>query len=108
MPRPATTNLDTFKMSIQEDDSIRTILDKAQAQSDEISQQRETGNGQEASEGGILPFNTILMLRTYRKANDMASSPISQQPILATALPDQVRSIPVVLRHIDTEGVLMT
>jgi hypothetical protein len=38
-----------------------------------------------------LPFNTILMLRTYRKANDSPSSPLSQQSILATALPDQVR-----------------
>jgi hypothetical protein len=89
--RSSIANLLAFRLAINENDSIQEIVDKVRDHDGVDSQRGGAGSDEGASEGGYLPFNTILMLRTYRKANDTPSSPLSQQPILATALPDQVR-----------------
>jgi hypothetical protein len=81
--RSNVAKLSTIRLAVDENDSVKAIVDKVQGDGD--SQLGETVEGTE----GYLPFNTILMLRTYRKANDLPSSP--SQPILASALPDQVR-----------------
>ncbi|OKP14387.1 Nonribosomal peptide synthetase 1 [Penicillium subrubescens] len=87
--RSSIANLLAFRLAINENDSIQEIVDKVRDHDGVDSQRGGAGSDEGASEGGYLPFNTILMLRTYRKANDTPSSPLSQQPILATALPDQ-------------------
>lgn len=89
--RSSIANLSAFRLAINENDSIQAIVDKVRDHDGVDSQLGGVGSDEGASEGGYLPFNTILMLRTYRKASDTPSSPLSQQPILATALPDQVR-----------------
>lgn len=89
--RSSIANLSAFRLAINENDSIQAFVDKVRDYDGVDSQLRGVGGDEGASDGGYLPFNTILMLRTYRKANDTTSSPLSQQPILATALPDQVR-----------------
>jgi hypothetical protein len=89
--RSSIANLSAFRLAINENDSIQAIVDKVREYDGVDSQLGGVGSDEGASEGGYLPFNTILMLRTYRKASDTPSSPLSQQPILATALPDQVR-----------------
>jgi hypothetical protein len=89
--RSSIANLSAFRLAINENDSIQAFVDKVR-DCDGLDSQHGGVEGDEgASDGGYLPFNTILMLRTYRKANGSPSSPLSQQPILATALPDQVR-----------------
>lgn len=80
--RSNVAKLSTVRLAVDENDSVKAIVDKVHGDGD--SQLGETVEGTE----GYLPFNTILMLRTYRKANDLPSSP--SQPILASALPDQV------------------
>lgn len=84
-------NLSTFRLAINENDSIQAVVDKVRDHDGVDSQLGDVGSDEGAFKGGYLPFNTILMLRTYRKANDPPSSPHSQKPILATALPDKVR-----------------
>ncbi|KAJ5684602.1 uncharacterized protein N7477_000947 [Penicillium maclennaniae] len=74
-PVQRSTNLSTVRLAVSENDSVKTIVDKL----------HENGDSKQAE--GHWPFNTILMLRTYRKANDPPSS--TSQPILASALPDQ-------------------
>lgn len=80
--RSNVANLSIVRLAVDENDSIKAIVDKVHR--DGGSQHGESVEHTE----GYLPFNTILMLRTYRKAND---PPSSSQPILASALPDQVR-----------------
>lgn len=80
--RSNVANLSTVRLAVHENDSIKAIVDKVR-----------NGDGDSQLDGyasaeGRLPFNTILMLRTYRKGNVPPSSP--SKPILATALPDQV------------------
>jgi hypothetical protein len=89
--RSSVANLSTFRLGINENDSIQGIVDKVRDRDGVDSQLGEVGSDEGASAGGYLPFNTILMLRTYRKAHDSPSSPRSQQPIPANVLPDQVR-----------------
>lgn len=89
--RSSIANMSAFRLAIDENDSIQAFVDKVRDRDGVDSQFGGVGSDEGASQAGYLPFNTILMLRTYRKANDSPSSPLSQQPILATALPDQVR-----------------
>lgn len=84
--RSNVANLSTVRLAVDENDSIKAIVDKVR-NTDGDSQLGGEGSAECASEG-YWPFNTILMLRTYRKANDHPSLP--SKPILATALPDQV------------------
>ncbi|KAJ5289626.1 kinase-like protein [Penicillium atrosanguineum] len=74
-PVQRSPNLSAVRLAVNENDTVKAIVDKVHG--DRESQQAE----------GYWPFNTILMLRTYRKANDPPSS--TSQPILASALPDQ-------------------
>jgi hypothetical protein len=74
-------NISTIRLSINENDSLRAIVDKVRATG--LKKQHNGGSSEAASEG-YLPFNTILMLRTY----DPPASP--SKPILATALSDEV------------------
>lgn len=78
-------DLSAIRLAIDENDSIHAIVDKVQ-NGDGIQQLDGAGSVEGASEG-YLPFNTILMLRTYRKNDD--PSPTSKT-MLASALPDQV------------------
>lgn len=87
--RLSLANLSGVRLAIDENDSIKAIVDKVW--SHEASESQLDGEGSVEGAAGTSPFNTILMLRTYRKANDSSSLP--SQPILATALPDQVRII---------------
>lgn len=89
--RSTVANLSTMRLAVDENDSVRAIVDKVR-NTDGDSQLNDEGSAEGASEG-YLPFNTILMLRTYRKANDQPSSPSNS--ILATALPDQVSDQPL-------------
>ncbi|OGE56404.1 hypothetical protein PENARI_c003G09293 [Penicillium arizonense] len=73
-------NISTIRLSINENDSLRAIVDKVRATG--LKKQHNGGSSEAASEG-YLPFNTILMLRTY----DPPASP--SKPILATALSDE-------------------
>lgn len=75
-PVQRSTNLSAVRLAVNENDSVKTFVDKVH------------GHGESKQVEGHWPFNTILMLRTYRKANDPPSS--TSQPILASALPDQV------------------
>lgn len=84
--RSNVANLSTVRLAVHENDSIKAIVDKVR-NGDGDSQLDGDASAEGAAEG-YLPFNTILMLRTYRKANDPPSSP--SKPILASALPDQV------------------
>jgi len=77
-------NLSTIRLAVDENDSVKAIVDKVHSNGES-----QHGESVEGATEGYLPFNTILMLRTYRKANDL---PSPSQPILASALPDQVRS----------------
>lgn len=76
--RASITNISPVRLAIQENDSTQQIVDK-------VWKNLKNGGSVEAASDGHLPFNTILMLRTYKKS-DSASS----KPMLATALPDQV------------------
>jgi hypothetical protein len=76
--RSSLANLSPIRVAIDEDDSIQQIVDK-------VWKNLKNGERAEVASDGYLPFNTILMLRTYKKS-DSASS----KPMLATALPDQV------------------
>ncbi|KAJ5243117.1 uncharacterized protein N7469_001444 [Penicillium citrinum] len=76
--------LSAIRLAIDENDSIQAIVDKVQS-GHGIKQLDGAGSLEGASEGP-LPFNTILMLRTYRKTDD--PSPTSKV-MLANALPDQ-------------------
>lgn len=78
-------DLSAIRLAIDENDSIQAIVDKVQT-GDGFKQLEGAGSVEGASEGH-LPFNTILMLRTYRKTDD--PSPTSKV-MLANALPDQV------------------
>ncbi|KAJ6076481.1 hypothetical protein N7499_008462 [Penicillium canescens] len=73
-------NISTIRLSINENDSLTAIVDKVRAIG--LRKQHNGGSSEAASEG-YLPFNTILMLRTY----DPPASP--SKPILATALSDE-------------------
>lgn len=84
--RSNVANLSTVRLAVDENDSIKAIVDKVR-NTDGDSQLNDEGSAEGASEA-YLPFNTILMLRTYRRANDQPSSPSNS--ILATALPNQV------------------
>lgn len=84
--RSNVANLSTVRLAVDENDSINAIVDKVRNTGGD-TQLGDEGSVEGASEG-YLPFNTILMLRTYTKANHAPSSP--SKPILATALPDQV------------------
>ncbi|KAJ5898281.1 hypothetical protein N7504_008569 [Penicillium tannophilum] len=75
--RASITNISPVRLAIQENDSTQQIVDK-------VWKNLKNGGSVEAASDGHLPFNTILMLRTYKKS-DSASS----KPMLATALPDQ-------------------
>ncbi|KAJ5546688.1 hypothetical protein N7494_004273 [Penicillium frequentans] len=75
--RASITNISPVRLAIQENDSTQQIVDK-------VWKNLKNGGSVEAASDGQLPFNTILMLRTYKKS-DSASS----KPMLATALPDQ-------------------
>ncbi|KAJ5630837.1 uncharacterized protein N7484_010937 [Penicillium longicatenatum] len=75
--RSSLANLSPIRVAIDEDDSIQQIVDK-------VRKNLKNGESAEVASDGYLPFNTILMLRTYKKS-DSASS----KPMLATALPDQ-------------------
>ncbi|KAJ5698546.1 hypothetical protein N7462_000551 [Penicillium macrosclerotiorum] len=86
----STAPLSAFRLAIDENDSIRAIVDKVRAADGLASQQSDGTGSLEGASDDHLPFNTILMLRTYRKATPESSS--ASKPILATALPDQVRS----------------
>lgn len=82
------TNVSAVRLSINENDSIKAIVDGVQS-SDEIDLQLDgSGSSMGASEG-YLPYNTIVMLRTYCNASETPWSPPCK-PILATALPDKV------------------
>ena len=87
--RSGVANLAAVRLAINENDTIKEIVDKVW--STEASDLQLDGLG---SSGGAsqdyLPFNTILMLRSYRKAIDASSPP--SQPLVAAALPDKVRS----------------
>ncbi|KAJ5160376.1 Nonribosomal peptide synthetase 1 [Penicillium canariense] len=87
--RASISKLSAVRLAIDENDSIQTIVDKVRNRDGVDSQLGGMRSDEGASDGGYLPFNTILMLRTYRKAIDKTSSPLSQQPMLAIALPDQ-------------------
>lgn len=84
--RSNVANLSTVRLAVDENDSINAIVDKVRTTGGD-TQLGDEGSVEGASEG-YLPFNTILMLRTYRKANDAPYSPT--KPILAAALPDKV------------------
>lgn len=77
--------LSAIRLAIDENDSIQAIVDKVRT-GDGIQQLDGAGSVEDASEG-YMPFNTILMLRTYRKTADPSSI---SQPLLASALPEQV------------------
>ncbi|KAJ5794166.1 AMP-dependent synthetase/ligase [Penicillium paradoxum] len=83
-------NISTIRISINDNDSLTAIVDKVRA----INANRQPNGTSEAASEGYLPFNTILMVRTY----DPPASP--SKPLLATALPDecQVRLHVKVLR----------
>lgn len=76
--RASITNILPVRLAIEENDSIQQIVDK-------VWKNLKNGGSAEVASDGQLPFNTILMLRTYKKS-DSASS----KPMLATALPDEV------------------
>ncbi|KAJ5637561.1 hypothetical protein N7490_007440 [Penicillium lividum] len=73
--RSSIGNLSTVRVAIDENDSIQQIVDKVW---------KNSKNGNLETADGSLPFNTILMLRTYRKSDSSSS-----KPMLATALPEQ-------------------
>lgn len=81
-------NLSTVRLAVDDNDSIRAIVDKVRNIGGD-SQLKDERSAEGASEGH-LPFNTILMLRTYRKAENQNQPSSPSKPILATALPDQV------------------
>ncbi|KAJ5587710.1 uncharacterized protein N7459_003475 [Penicillium hispanicum] len=83
--RSSVANLSTVRLAVDENDSIKAIVDKVWRNDASESQLDGSGSPEDASDG-YLPFNTILMLRTYRKATN---SPSPSQSILATTLPDQ-------------------
>ncbi|KAJ5098889.1 hypothetical protein N7532_005890 [Penicillium argentinense] len=77
--------LSAIRLAIDENDSIKAIVDKVRS-GDGIEQLSGAGSVEGVSQG-YLPFNTILMLRTYRKTADPSSAP--SKPMLASALPGQ-------------------
>ena len=86
--RPSVANLSIVRVAINENQSIQEIVDKVW-NCDGPNSQLGGAESAEGTSAGPLPFNTILMLRTYRKATH--SSPSPSNPLLATALPEQVR-----------------
>jgi hypothetical protein len=74
-------NTSTIRISINDNDSLTAILDKIRVN----DANRQFDESSEAASEGYLPFNTILMLRSY----DSASS----KPFLATALSDEVSTL---------------
>ncbi|KAJ5576610.1 hypothetical protein N7535_003536 [Penicillium sp. DV-2018c] len=73
----------TIRISINDNDSLTAIVDKVR----ENNATRQLNDSSDAASDGYLPFNTILMVRTY----DPPASP--SKPLLATALPDEVSKI---------------
>ncbi|KAJ5714059.1 AMP-dependent synthetase/ligase [Penicillium malachiteum] len=76
------TPISTIRLAIDENDTINRVVDKVRKEDESNAQ--IAGGIVEASDG-FLPYNTILMLRTYQKTSD----PSFSQPMLAIALPDQ-------------------
>lgn len=77
-------DMSAIRLAIDENESIQAIVDKVR-----------TGDGIKQLGGaseGHLPFNTILMLRTYRRTDDPSPS---SKTLLASALPDQVFISPI-------------
>lgn len=72
------------RLAINETDTIQAIVDKVWKRNGSESQQNGSAEG---ASDGYLPFNTILMLRTYRKATD---TQLPSKPFLASAIPDEV------------------
>ena len=77
------------RLAINDDATVQAIVDTMWKRTGSQSQLNGNGDMEDVS-NGYLPYNTILMLRTYRKASDTPSSP--SKPFLAAALPDEVRS----------------
>ncbi|KAJ5107519.1 hypothetical protein N7456_004194 [Penicillium angulare] len=88
------TNLSTVRLAIGETDTIQQIVDKVRGND---GGKQASGGNMETTPDSFMPFNTILMLRTYRKAPETSCS----KPMLATALPEkcQVRLHVKVLRR---------
>lgn len=86
--RSSSASLSVVRLAVDENDSITAIVDKVRRHDGFDMQLNGTGRLEGISEG-YLPFNTILMLRTYNQASDTLCSPPSP-PVLATALPDEV------------------
>lgn len=82
--RPNGGNISTIRISINENDSLTAIVDKVRAN----NANRQFDEASKAASEGYLPYNTILMVRTY----DPPASP--SKPLLATALPDEVSTLP--------------
>ncbi|KAJ5946544.1 hypothetical protein N7454_003383 [Penicillium verhagenii] len=74
-------DLSPIRLAIDENDSVQQIVDKVWKNQGSAS---KIGGNAEGGSDGYLPFNTILMLRTYKKSDS-----VSTKPMLATALPDQ-------------------
>ncbi|KAJ5091869.1 hypothetical protein NUU61_006739 [Penicillium alfredii] len=93
--RSSLANVSAVRLAIDDHDSITTIVDKVR--SDDAFDRQFMAGSLEGASDGHLPFNTILMLRTYSKTGIPPASP--SKPILATALPDecQVRLLVKVL-----------
>lgn len=85
-------NVSAVRLSIDENDSIKAIVDRVRT-SDGIDMRLGGSRSSMGASEGYLPYNTIVMLRTHCKATEMPWSPPSK-PILATALPNEVRRIP--------------
>ncbi|CAL5871063.1 uncharacterized protein PFLUO_LOCUS5309 [Penicillium psychrofluorescens] len=85
--RSSGASLSVVRLAVDENDSITAIVDKVRRH-DGFDKQLNGSGRLEGTSDGYLPFNTILMLRTYNQASEALSSPPSP-PILATALPDE-------------------
>jgi hypothetical protein len=81
--RSTGVHISTIRISINDNDSLTAIVDKVRAH----NVNRQLNDSSDTASDGYLPFNTILMVRTY----DPPASP--SKPLLATALPDEVSTI---------------
>lgn len=86
---PGITNLSTFRVNINENDSLNAVLDKVVVESGDLDSGCETYGSMNAVSDDYLLFNTILMIRVCHDSTKNASA-FPVQSVLPIMLPEEV------------------
>jgi hypothetical protein len=86
------SNTCTYKVAINEDDTIRGLLEKVHDQNGHSNSAGKCGTSSSA-EDGFRVYNTMMMIRNCRDATK-TSKDATVQPVAAITLPDEVGFMP--------------